>query len=103
MRKECDDFVKQYAEQIIALLLKDLPPKEVCAALGLCSNEKLLAGVFRTLKLDPIMIIKFMHIKYSIYLGMKEVEVEQSVQCELCEQIVRQIESMIEKNKTEVF
>ena len=44
-----------------------------------------------------------MHIKYSIYLGMKEVEVEQSVQCELCEQIVRQIESMIEKNKTEVF
>ena len=49
------------------------------------------------------MLIKFMHIKYSIYLGIKAVEVEQSVQCELCQQIVGQIESMIEQNKTEVL
>ena len=37
-RKECDDFVKQYADEMIKLLLQDLPPKEVCAALGLCSK-----------------------------------------------------------------
>ena len=50
-RKECDDFVKQYADEMIALLLQDLPPKEVCASLGLCAKKKKpTAGMHQILK-----------------------------------------------------
>lgn len=51
-RKECDDLVTQYADEIIKLLLQELPPKEVCAALGLCSKQQKAATGILVAKLD---------------------------------------------------
>lgn len=37
--KECDDFVDQYADAIIQLLIGALQPNEICAVLNLCTAK----------------------------------------------------------------
>jgi uncharacterized protein YutE (UPF0331/DUF86 family) len=36
--KECSDFVSQYADLVIDLLINEVDPKNVCTALKVCSN-----------------------------------------------------------------
>lgn len=38
--KECSDFVNQYADLVINLLIQEVDPKNVCTALKLCSSLK---------------------------------------------------------------
>lgn len=39
LRKECDDFVNQYADTIIQLLVGALEPSEICAVMNLCTAK----------------------------------------------------------------
>lgn len=39
VRQECDDFVNQYADTVIQLLIGALQPNEVCAVLNICSAK----------------------------------------------------------------
>ncbi|BFZ17741.1 hypothetical protein BsWGS_20780 [Bradybaena similaris] len=39
LRGQCTDFVTQYSDQIIKVLLNEVDPKLICTTLGLCKNE----------------------------------------------------------------
>ncbi|XP_013777064.2 uncharacterized protein LOC106461762 isoform X2 [Limulus polyphemus] len=41
LSKECDDFVNEYADIIITLLVQELDPNTVCEALKLCPGNKI--------------------------------------------------------------
>ena len=41
--QECSDFVNQYADLVINLLIQEGDPKKVCTALNLCSSSHLKA------------------------------------------------------------
>jgi saposin len=76
-RQDCDNFVKQYADEVIRLLLEELTPNEVCAALGLCSKT------FKTLLLEA-----------SVLLGGS------SVNCDRCERAVESIKAIFSRKET---
>lgn len=40
LKDQCTDLVKGYSKELIALLLADLTPQEVCAYLKLCDPAK---------------------------------------------------------------
>jgi saposin len=42
VKTECNNFVDKYADAVIALLTKELSPKDVCTALNMCSNQSTL-------------------------------------------------------------
>lgn len=39
LTKQCQDFVNEYTDLIISLLLQEMDPDEVCAAMGLCPKK----------------------------------------------------------------
>lgn len=39
VKKQCDDFVDQYGDAVIQLLIETLQPNEICPMLKLCSNS----------------------------------------------------------------
>jgi len=44
VKETCEQFVAQYGPTVIALLLQELDPNQVCAKLGLCPSEKKLGA-----------------------------------------------------------
>jgi len=51
----CDMLVEQYEPQIIAALLKKVPPKKLCSFIGLCSSS-LLALQVQVIRLQLLMV-----------------------------------------------
>lgn len=39
--KQCNDFVDQYGDAVIQLLIETLKPNEICPMLKLCNNQVL--------------------------------------------------------------
>lgn len=76
LKAECEMFVNQYGPTVIALLLQELDPEQVCTKLGLCSGTQ--AVVKTKSKVGP------------------------STQCVLCEFIVTQLDQLLEENATQV-
>lgn len=70
IRTECEDLVKQYAPEIIDLLINGLNPQQVCTALKLCTSTRLTSP-------------------------------EASVECILCEFVLKEVDSILDGNTTE--
>ena len=47
IKQECDDFVKQYADLVVQLLVHELDPTQVCTALQLCQSQTVVGKVIR--------------------------------------------------------
>ncbi|XP_033111182.1 uncharacterized protein LOC117112217 [Anneissia japonica] len=73
IQDDCNDFVDKYAPDILSLL-KYLQPDQVCTALGLCTGKAV-----------PVV----------------EKKVDESIECVLCEFVMKELESLLTKNSTE--
>ncbi|XP_052689256.1 uncharacterized protein LOC128167523 [Crassostrea angulata] len=84
--QECTDFVNQYADLVINLLIQEGDPKTVCKALNLCSSKQ---------KKTNINSIRFLPIPgqvASLRLGDEK--------CEVCEVILNYLDEALKENKT---
>ncbi|XP_076318041.1 prosaposin isoform X16 [Tachypleus tridentatus] len=75
LSKECDDFVKEYADLIIKLLLQELDPNIVCDALKLCPGQQ----------------------RNDVQIAT----VTESIQCTLCKQVMAYLDKELEDKPTE--
>lgn len=79
IKETCNTFVNQYGPPVIALLLQELDPQQVCTAIKLCSSS----------------------VKKSETLTFKPVKVKASAQCTLCEFVMQELDSLLKDNATE--
>ncbi|XP_055948969.1 uncharacterized protein LOC129981935 isoform X2 [Argiope bruennichi] len=70
---KCEQFVNQYTDLIVTLLMEELDPQLVCARLGLCPTQ----------------------IKEEKPKELKDLE------CDLCKDVVAKVEEIMKNNKTE--
>ncbi|XP_056018469.1 prosaposin-like [Ostrea edulis] len=83
--KECSDFVNQYADLVINLLILEVDPKNVCTALKLCSSLK--KALLHSAQFLPIP-----GQVAGIQLGDEK--------CEACELIINYLDEALKENKT---
>ncbi|XP_065912710.1 uncharacterized protein [Dysidea avara] len=76
----CSQLVDQYFDEIWELIINDEPPQAICTNLGLCSS-KLPAKTKLKAPLEPTKLA--------------------SLQCDICEEVVKIVEQYAEENKTE--
>ncbi|XP_052768278.1 uncharacterized protein LOC128208756 [Mya arenaria] len=72
--QECNNFVNQYAAQIIQLLIQEIDPKQICASIGLCATKEVV--VKDVVAAGPI--------------------------CVLCEFVMRELDGMLKGNRSVV-
>ncbi|XP_072347986.1 prosaposin isoform X4 [Scyliorhinus torazame] len=78
VKSECRDFVEQYGQAVVELLAQELDPAFVCTAIGLCK------------KTERVAIEK-----------VKPKQQKAGPLCEVCQQMVRQLDKFLQKNATE--
>ncbi|KAF5305454.1 hypothetical protein FQA39_LY01545 [Lamprigera yunnana] len=95
---ECSEFVKTYSEQIIDLLIKDLSPQDVCAALKLCDIENQV-----TVKIPYGGEIETNQIFDDTAEGKAIAPVETVNQdvCLICEFLMSELQNVLKNNATE--
>ncbi|XP_071829151.1 uncharacterized protein [Apostichopus japonicus] len=81
----CTSFVAQYTKEIIFLITQSVSPKQVCAALTLCTTVESADEVSPDETLDHI----------------DEHEFEASTECIVCEYAMKELEKQLGKNATE--
>ncbi|CAL1543582.1 unnamed protein product [Lymnaea stagnalis] len=74
LRDECKEFLNTYGPLILQLLVQELQPQQICAAIGLCSANQL---------------------------ALKPQQLESSASCALCELILSKLDSVLGQNTTE--
>ncbi|XP_067131550.1 uncharacterized protein Sap-r isoform X2 [Centruroides vittatus] len=72
LTQQCEDFVNQYTDLIISLLLQEFDPDEICAKLGLCPKNESLQNVENT-----------------------------NIECTLCKDIMEALETKLKDKSTE--
>jgi len=78
----CVAFVQQYEAQIVELLIKQLPPEQVCAAIGLCKQQ------------NPVNVIPYVK-------KTTTKKFNSDLTCEVCQYVLGEIEKYIQQNSTE--
>ncbi|XP_029033068.1 prosaposin [Osmia bicornis bicornis] len=84
IKDECTEFVDSYGDAIVAILVQEIDPSQVCPMLRLCPSERLM-------KLWESVPAKF----------VLEEEQKDKPSCPLCLLAVTQIYNVIKNNKTE--
>ncbi|XP_061168001.1 uncharacterized protein LOC133176955 [Saccostrea echinata] len=84
--KECSDFVNQYADLVINLLINEGDPKTVCTAIKLCSND------LKKALLDSMQFLPIPGQVAGVQLGDEK--------CEVCEMILNYLDEALKENKT---
>ncbi|XP_076824290.1 uncharacterized protein LOC143470198 isoform X15 [Clavelina lepadiformis] len=72
-QSECDSLIEQYGEQIVSMLPGLLDPVKVCATLGLCSAK----------------------------MAASPKSIDVSAECELCQYVAKELDSLLTENSTE--
>ncbi|GFT31959.1 prosaposin, partial [Nephila pilipes] len=75
LSSKCVQFVNEYTDLLITLVMEELEPELVCAKLNLCPSK---------VKVEKPKDIK-------------------DVECDLCKQVVGKVEDMVKDKKTEVM
>lgn len=76
IKQECDDFVKEYGQAVIEMLVQELSPDVICKTLGLCSSNTV------SMKAKPVKTV-----------GDGEL-------CGTCETLMQYFDSLLEENST---
>ena len=84
--KECDQFIDQYGPVLLNLLVQELSPDVICTFLKFCPGPAHRTPTLS--KLKPVAMIKE---------GVKADET-----CVLCEYIMKEVDSLLSENATEV-
>jgi saposin len=96
--EECEEYVRNYGDLIIALIQQEIDPSVMCVQLGLCtSSSQLSVSMLPSLKLKLPMSKP--HLTFS-----KSLESNEAVgltNCEVCHRIVTVIDSLLEDKPTE--
>jgi saposin len=74
MSAKCKDFVDEYTDLLIQMIIEEIPPEQICAALNMC----------------PSYTVK----------RVKTAKVK-DIECDLCKEAIGKIEDMIKDSKTE--
>lgn len=82
----CSDFVDAYGPMLFELIATELDPDSRCRSLGFCTADNTIRDPVR--EATPIRKPVYSH-------------VSQSVQCVLCEFIMKELDSLISQNSTE--
>ncbi|XP_041124402.1 prosaposin-like isoform X1 [Polyodon spathula] len=99
----CKEYVSQYAPLIIQQLMSmDQKPQDICARAGFCASSVksvpmqtlFAAKLFPAAKVVPAT-------KISAPAKQRLVKARDSPQCAVCEYVIKEIESMVEQEKTE--
>jgi len=77
VKAQCEQFIKQYGQELIEILIEKLPPHAACIQLKLCSNKLLL---------NPAVIVK---------------KVKNDNLCPICQMICSLCESYLATNATQ--
>ncbi|XP_063817383.1 prosaposin isoform X2 [Pseudophryne corroboree] len=77
-RQQCDSIIDTYCDAIIELLENEVSPKQICGTLGLCSVR-----LHRVVALNPV------HVQSGNY-------------CSLCKMIIQYLDTILQKNATEI-
>ncbi|XP_062575849.1 prosaposin-like isoform X2 [Saccostrea cucullata] len=84
--QECTDFVNQYADLVINLIIQEGDPKMVCTALKLCSSD------LKKALIDSIQFLPIPGQVSGVKLGDEK--------CEVCEMILNYLDEALKENKT---
>ncbi|XP_029465135.1 prosaposin isoform X2 [Rhinatrema bivittatum] len=78
MKEQCTDFVDDYADAIIKILLQEASPRVICCTLGVCSNKK------------PLLVER-----------ITPERLRSGEFCKVCKLIVNYLDVVLENNSTE--
>lgn len=93
LKGQCTEFVKQYAEEVVEMVLADFTPQEACTFIKLCTDNKPTY--------NRVQIVKDEDLDQIDDDDSKEVMVG-NPQCELCKEIVKIVESRVINKKSKV-
>jgi len=82
IKETCNQFVNQYGPTVIALLLQELDPQQVCTAIKLCSPSTIKTTV-REPAPKPVKSVKA------------------SAECTLCEFVMNELDTVLKDNATQ--
>uniref|UniRef100_A0A336LVF0 CSON002275 protein n=1 Tax=Culicoides sonorensis TaxID=179676 RepID=A0A336LVF0_CULSO len=113
LKMECNDFVETYSKELVDLLMKDFTPQEICVYLKLCSDKRpdlSNYGISMVIQNDNGLELKTNEISDNTIDGIMigtniKVQVNNTPECLLCQEIVKQVEkSVVNKNsKAEII
>lgn len=93
----CIDFVEQYGDEIIQLLLSEVAPKAICSQLGLC-------GPFDSVSVDQAPAVPAVRKNLLGHMNEHVTEVSQlgmPNKCEICEVVVEYLDKLLEDDTIE--
>lgn len=96
LKGQCQEFVKEYAEEVVEMVLADFTPQEACTFIKLCTDNKPTYNRVQIV-VDPVEESD----DDDILDEDKEVTVG-NPQCELCKEIVKIVESRVMNKKSKV-
>lgn len=77
VKKQCNDFVTQYGDAVIQLLIETLKPNDICPMLKLCNNQSIetMHGKFfskhcnliRSFQNNPLFLLKLWCLECSLF------------------------------------
>ncbi|KAK3090478.1 hypothetical protein FSP39_012184 [Pinctada imbricata] len=91
---DCTDFVNQYGPTVIALLLQELSPSQVCTTIGLCTSARTSKEDKPVMAMEPVSLMALLDNK-------KKLKSKGSGECDMCKLLINQVINMLKENKTE--
>lgn len=88
LMSQCTEFVKQYSDQVVDMILADFTPQEACTFIKLCTDDKV--------ELKNVKIVS------NDFVDEEERETISNPQCELCKEIVKIVEQRVINKKSKV-
>lgn len=86
--------VDKYGPELFQLIYEELDPSVVCQSIGLCSSGRLFNGIL------PVGILE----KQTQTPVIKPKQpIHNSMECTICEMVVKQVDQMLSDNATEVI
>lgn len=89
LMSQCTEFVKQYSDQVVDMILADFTPQEACTFIKLCTDDKV--------ELKNVKIVTS-----EDFVDEEEREMIANPQCELCKEIVKIVEQRVINKKSKV-
>lgn len=96
LKGQCTEFVKEYAEEVVEMILADFTPQEACTFIKLCTDGKP--------KYDRVKIVKDPVVEDFDQEDIDDKKDDKFglPQCELCKEIVKIVESRVINKKSKV-
>lgn len=92
LMSQCTEFVKEYSDQVVDMILANFTPQEACTFIKLCTDDKVEFKRAKITKSD----------EFNDDFIDEEEEMISNPQCELCKEIVKIVEQRVINKKSKV-